>query len=143
MAVPRPGYAFGARGVRNGIFDPSLGFAAAVGLRPVAHPGRVCFRPTGLDLGAAPYAAGAHANAQPATDEEAIRQLIRSEGQGLVSQDIAGLMDLWASDAVITDAKHTPDNSADDARWTGRDAIGNATSSWSSPATPSAPARRM
>ena len=60
---------------------------------------------------------------QPATDEEAIRQLIRSEGQGLVSQDIAGLMDLWASDAVITDAKHTPDDSADDARWTGRDAI--------------------
>jgi ketosteroid isomerase-like protein len=60
---------------------------------------------------------------QPATDEEAIRQLIRSEGQGLVSQDIAGVMDLWASDAVITDAKHTPADSADDARWTGRDAI--------------------
>ena len=27
---------------------------------------------------------------QPATDEEAIRQLIASEGQGVVSQDIAG-----------------------------------------------------
>ena len=60
---------------------------------------------------------------QPATDEEAIRQLIASEGQGVVSQDIAGLMDLWAADAVIADAKHTPDDPDDDARWSGRDAI--------------------
>ena len=60
---------------------------------------------------------------QPATDEEAIRQLIASEGQALVSQDIAGLMDLWAADAVIADAKHTPDDPNDDARWSGRDAI--------------------
>ena len=60
---------------------------------------------------------------QPATDEEAIRQLIASEGQGVVSQDIAGLMDLWAVDAVIADAKHTPDDPNDDARWSGRDAI--------------------
>jgi ketosteroid isomerase-like protein len=60
---------------------------------------------------------------QPATDEEAIRQLIAAEGQTLVSQDIAGLMDLWAADAVIADAKHTPDDPSDDARWNGRDAI--------------------
>jgi ketosteroid isomerase-like protein len=60
---------------------------------------------------------------QPASDEEAIRQLIVSEGRGVVSQDIAGLMDLWAADAVITDAKHTPENPDDDARWNGRDAI--------------------
>jgi len=60
---------------------------------------------------------------QPATDEEAIRQLIAAEGQALVSQDIAGLMDLWAADAVIADAKHTPDDPNDDARWSGRDAI--------------------
>jgi len=60
---------------------------------------------------------------QPATDEEAITQLIESEGHGVVAQDIAGLMDLWAPEAVITDAKHTPDNLNDDARWTGRDAI--------------------
>jgi ketosteroid isomerase-like protein len=60
---------------------------------------------------------------QPASDEEAIRQLIVSEGQGVVSQDIAGLVDLWAADAVIADAKHTPDDSNDDARWNGRDAI--------------------
>ena len=60
---------------------------------------------------------------QPASAEEAIRQLIASEGQGVVSQDIAGLMDLWAADAVITDAKHTPADPNDDARWSGRDAI--------------------
>ena len=41
----------------------------------------------------------------------------------MVSQDIAGLMDLWAADAVIADAKHTPDDPSDDARWSGRDAI--------------------
>ncbi len=60
---------------------------------------------------------------QPATDEEAIRQLIVSEGQGVVSQDIVGLTNLWVPEAVVTDAKHTPDDATDDARWTGRDAI--------------------
>lgn len=60
---------------------------------------------------------------QPATAEEAIRQLVLLEGQGVVSQDINGLMNLWAADAVIRDAKHTPDNANDDARWQGRDAI--------------------
>lgn len=60
---------------------------------------------------------------QPASDEEAIRQLILLEGQGVVAQDIQGLMDLWAPDAVVTDAKHTPDDPSDDARWRGRDAI--------------------
>ncbi len=61
--------------------------------------------------------------AQPATDDEAISELIRLEGAGIVSQDLEGLMGLWAEDAVITDAKHTPDDAADDARWKGRDAI--------------------
>jgi hypothetical protein len=32
-------------------------------------------------------------------------------------------MGLWAEDAVIVDAKHTPDDPSDDARWRGRDAI--------------------
>ena len=41
----------------------------------------------------------------------------------MVSQDIGGLMNLWAPEAVIADAKHTPDNPNDDARWRGRDAI--------------------
>jgi ketosteroid isomerase-like protein len=60
---------------------------------------------------------------QPASDEEAIRQLILLEGRGVVAQDITGLMGLWAEDAVITDAKHTPDDPSDDAHWRGRDAI--------------------
>ncbi|MBM4458053.1 MAG: hypothetical protein FJ011_09860 [Chloroflexi bacterium] len=59
----------------------------------------------------------------PASDEDAIRQLIIAEGQRVVSQDIVGLMELWAADAVIADARHTPDNPNDDARWRGRDAI--------------------
>jgi len=74
-------------------------------------------------LGSRPTAPARTPTPQPATDEEAIRQLIASEGQALVSQDIAGLMDLWAADAVIADAKHTPDDPNDDARWSGRDAI--------------------
>ena len=41
----------------------------------------------------------------------------------MVGQDIGGLMNLWAPEAVIADAKHTPDNPNDDARWRGRDAI--------------------
>lgn len=60
---------------------------------------------------------------QPAGAEEAIRQLVEAEGAGVVSQDINGLMDLWAQDARIVDAKHTPENVSDDARWGGRDAI--------------------
>ena len=60
---------------------------------------------------------------QPATAEEAIRQLILLEGQGVVGQDIGGLMNLWEAEAMIADAKHTPDNPNDDARWRGRDAI--------------------
>ncbi len=60
---------------------------------------------------------------QPANADEAIRQLVVLEGRNLVSQDIEGLMGLWAEDATVTDAKHTPDDPADDARWEGRDAI--------------------
>jgi hypothetical protein len=59
----------------------------------------------------------------PATDEEAIRQLVVLEGQDVVSQDIEGLMDLWAVDATVTDAKNTPADTTDDARWSGTDAI--------------------
>lgn len=78
--------------------------------------------PSSSTLGQKPTAAARTATPQPATDEEAIRQLIVLEGQGVVAQDIEGLMNLWAPDAVIADAKHTPDG-RDDARWTGRDAI--------------------
>ena len=74
-------------------------------------------------LGPRPTVVALTPTPQPATAEEAIRQLILLEGQGVVGQDIGGLMNLWAPEAVIADAKHTPDNPNDDARWRGRDAI--------------------
>lgn len=59
----------------------------------------------------------------PATDEEAILKLLRAESEGVVQQDMDRLADLWAEDATVTDAKHTPDDPADDAVWRGIDAI--------------------
>jgi len=64
-------------------------------------------------------------SAQAASDEEAIRQLIAAEGEGIVSQDVLGLVALWSPDAMIVDAKNTPDVPDDDARWRGRDAVGD------------------
>ena len=57
-----------------------------------------------------------------ATDEEAIWALIGAEGTYVVGQEIDPLMNLWAPDAQITDAKHTPQTS-DDQKWQGADAI--------------------
>jgi len=74
-------------------------------------------------LGSRPTALARTPTPQPATDAEAIRQLILLEGQAVVSQDIDGLMNLWAPEAIVADAKHTSDNPNDDARWRGRDAI--------------------
>lgn len=59
----------------------------------------------------------------PATDEEAILQLLAAEGEGVVQQDIERLMEIWAEDGVVVDARHTPDESDDDLTWRGRDAI--------------------
>jgi ketosteroid isomerase-like protein len=59
----------------------------------------------------------------PATPEEAIRQLINAECEAVVQQDIDRLQDIWASDGVVTDANHTPDNASDDVTWKGWDAI--------------------
>ncbi len=59
----------------------------------------------------------------PANDEEAIRQLLRAESNGVVHQDMALLAELWAEDATVTDAKHTSDIADDDAVWHGIDAI--------------------
>jgi hypothetical protein len=81
------------------------------------------FGPLPTTLGTRSTALARTPTPQPATDEEAIRQLILLEGQGVVSQDIGGLMNLWAPEAVIADGKHTPENPNDDARWRGRDAI--------------------
>lgn len=79
-------------------------------------------RPTST-LGEKPTAVPRTPTPSPATDEEAVRQLVWSEGRAVVSQDIAGLMDLWAVDATIVDARHTPELTDDDARWRGKDAI--------------------
>ncbi len=77
-------------------------------------------RPT---LGERPTEPLRTATPQPASDEEAIRQLVMLEGAGVVSQDITGLMGLWSEDAIVTDAKNTSDDPSDDARWQGKDAI--------------------
>ena len=59
----------------------------------------------------------------PASDEEAIMQLMNAEAEGVVSQDIDRLMEIWDQDGVVTDANHTPDNPADDRLWPGIVAI--------------------
>jgi len=58
-----------------------------------------------------------------ASDEEAILALLRAEAQGVVSRDMALLAAIWAEDAVVVDAKHTPDDPSDDTRWEGIDAV--------------------
>jgi ketosteroid isomerase-like protein len=55
----------------------------------------------------------------PASDEEAVLQLLNAEAEGVVSQDIDRLMEIWAQDGVVTDANHTPDNPSDDRVWNG------------------------
>jgi len=59
----------------------------------------------------------------PASDEAAIRQLVQAESEGVVRQDMTLLAEIWTEDAIVTDAKHTPDASDDDAVWKGIDAI--------------------
>jgi ketosteroid isomerase-like protein len=59
----------------------------------------------------------------PATDEEAVMQLLAAEGESLLEQDIDRLMEIWAEDGVIVDARHTPDDTDDDLTWRGKDAI--------------------
>jgi ketosteroid isomerase-like protein len=59
----------------------------------------------------------------PANDEEAIRQIAVAEGEAVVQQDIDRLQAMWATDGVVTDANHTPDNPSDDKTWKGWAAI--------------------
>lgn len=60
---------------------------------------------------------------EAAGDEEAIRAVLTAEGELVVAQDITRLMALWADSSHVTDAKNTPDDTADDQRWEGKDAI--------------------
>lgn len=57
------------------------------------------------------------------TDEEKIAAVLRAEGELVVAQDIDALMALWASGGEVVDAKHTPDDPADDQRWIDLDAV--------------------
>ena len=51
--------------------------------------------------------------------------LLESESRGVQEMDIDLLSTLWAEDAWIADARHTPDDASDDTRWEGIDAIMN------------------
>ncbi|MFQ6016418.1 MAG: YybH family protein [Anaerolineae bacterium] len=59
----------------------------------------------------------------PATDEEAIAQLLYAESEAVVQQDIDRLEFIWAEEGVVTDANHTPNNADDDLMWNGWPAI--------------------
>ncbi len=59
----------------------------------------------------------------PATPEEAVRQIINAECEAVVQQDIDRLQSIWATDGVVIDANHTPDNTADDVTWKNWDAV--------------------
>ncbi len=58
-----------------------------------------------------------------ADDASAIESILTAEGAFVAQKNIDALMNLWAADAVVTDAGHTPANTADDRRWRGSDAI--------------------
>jgi hypothetical protein len=59
----------------------------------------------------------------PATDEEAIRQLINAECEAIVQQDVDRLEGMWANTGVVMDANHTKDNTGDDVTWKNWDAL--------------------
>lgn len=56
-------------------------------------------------------------------DEAAIHWLLEAESRGVVNKDMDLLAAIWAEDAIVTDAKHTPNDPTDDARWQGVDAV--------------------
>ncbi|NPA91036.1 MAG: hypothetical protein GXO55_06270 [Chloroflexi bacterium] len=56
-------------------------------------------------------------------DEEAIRAVLDAEARGVAEKNVDLLMQLWAEDGEVRDARHTPDLPQDDAVWRGRDAI--------------------
>jgi hypothetical protein len=57
------------------------------------------------------------------TDEAAIMAVLEAEGDRMVAQDLASLLALWAEDGEVIDVKHTPEVTADDQRWQGKDAL--------------------
>ncbi len=59
----------------------------------------------------------------PATDEEALRQLINAECEAVVQQDVDRLQAMWSANGLVTDANHTKDNTSDDVTWKNWDAL--------------------
>jgi len=82
-----------------------------------------CARPSPPAAGEAPTSPPRTPTPVPATDEDAVLQLLAAEGEGIVEQDIERLMEIWAEEGVIVDARHTPDYGGDDLTWRGEDAI--------------------
>lgn len=54
---------------------------------------------------------------------QVITALIAVHRAAVVTDDIQGVLDIWAEDGAITDANHTPDDPTDDHVWRGLDAI--------------------
>ena len=75
--------------------------------------------PPPLPPGTGPVARVRTPTPTPANDEEGIKQLVNAEGEAVVQQDIDRLQGLWATDGVVTDANHSPDNPSDDKTWKG------------------------
>lgn len=70
------------------------------------------------------------------TDQAAAAAVLNAEGEFVVSQDIDALMQLWAEDGRVADAKHTPGNVEDDQTWQGIDAIRHRYVRWVFPGDP-------
>lgn len=79
--------------------------------------------PTPPTVGPGGTAAPRTATPVPASDEEAIRQMINAECEALVQQDVDRLQGLWLENGVTTDAMHTKDNTGDDSTWKGWSAL--------------------
>jgi hypothetical protein len=59
------------------------------------------------------------------TDQQTIQAVLAAEGNLVVKQQIDDLMRLWAEGSTVTDAKNTPNDTADDQSWLDKDAIRN------------------
>jgi hypothetical protein len=55
--------------------------------------------------------------------DQAIRAVLDAEGKLVVQQDITQLMQLWAEESYVADAKNTPQQTDDDQFWLEKDAI--------------------
>jgi len=95
--------------VRKSLFLSLIALTLLAGCAPAERPATPSPTPPAIVL--------------PAESEEALRALIQHEADLIVSQQIDPLMSLWVEDAVVTDARHTPADAADDLVWKGRYAV--------------------